>query len=193
MRNVFILMFGLLTGLSAQEVEEELAVTSEVIEAAGDGDSEGLTEAILKEADSVAIEVEVQVEESQVIEGVEINSEEIEVTSPWPAKPIIPAPEGWAFYPGPELLTRHQASVELSNGETLDLSIAPFVIKPDDSQGSKGILITEPGYSSALKGGQINTIGALLNTTTVELESKEKQVANVISNLQQLLATLPKN
>ena len=169
MRNVFILMFGLLSSLSAQEVEEESEVKSE------------------------AIEVEIQVEESQVIEGVKINSEEIEVTSPWPAKPIIPAPEGWAFYPGPELLTRHQASVELSNGETLELSIAPFVIKPDDSQEGKGILITEPGYSSALKGGQLNTIGALLSSTTTELEVKEQQVANVISKLQQLLETLPKD
>lgn len=136
--------------------------------------------------------IQIQVEKSTSISGNASDSGAIKIYTPWPAKPLATAPDGWQYVPAPTDLEDYKQKVKLSSGNTIDLSITPFVLEPV-SDGVKAIRIAEPGYDPALQYAQKNTVGTMLKKSTMELEENEKHAARAISLLQQLLSSLPHN
>ncbi len=134
--------------------------------------------------------IQIQVEKSSSVSGAADHAGAVKIYSPWPAKPISPAPAGWKFVPAPAGLKPYRTTVTLGSGSRVDLSITPFVLVPL-SDGQNAIRIAEPGYDPALHYAQKATIGTMLKKSTAELEENEKHAADVISRLQQLLSSLP--
>jgi hypothetical protein len=134
--------------------------------------------------------IQIQVERSTGTSQVASKPGAIKVYSPWPAKPLAEAPEGWQYVPAPSEIEAYKQTVKLSSGNTIDLAITPFVLEPI-RDGTKTIRIAEPGYDAALQYAQKNTLGTMLQKSTMELEENEKHAARAISLLQQLLSSLP--
>jgi len=134
--------------------------------------------------------IQIQVERSTGISDAARKSGAIKVYSPWPAKPLAEAPAGWRYVPAPSEIEAYKQTVKLSSGNTIDLSITPFVLEPVND-GVKIISIAEPGYDPDLQYAQKNTLGTMLQKSTIELEENEKHAARAISLLQQLLSSLP--
>lgn len=135
--------------------------------------------------------IQIQVEKTTGKPGVRQNNGKVKVYSPWPAKPISPPPAGWKFAPAPKGTTPYRTQVKLDSGNTLDLSITPYVLVPV-ADGRSAIKIAEPGYVAAEKFVQRNTVGAMLQQSTAEIENHEKHAADAIRRLQQLLSSLPR-
>ncbi|MBT8044230.1 MAG: hypothetical protein KJO79_04705 [Verrucomicrobiae bacterium] len=136
--------------------------------------------------------IQIQVEKATTISGPVNQSGVVKVYSPWPAKPIAPAPPGWKFVAAPVGLKPYKTNIKLGSGDTVDLSITPFVLVPI-SDGLNAIRISEPGYDPAQQYAQQDTVGTMLQKSTTELEENEKQAADAISRLQQLLSSLPQS
>ena len=134
--------------------------------------------------------IQIQVEKSTAKSGVMNKPGAVKIYSPWPAKPISPAPAGWKFVPAPAGLAPFKTTVKLSSGNTVDLSVTPFVLVPI-SDGLNAIRIAEPGYDPAQQYAQKETVGTMLQNSTTEIENNEKQAAAAIMQLQQLLSSLP--
>ena len=134
--------------------------------------------------------IQIQVEKSTGKSGAMNQPGAVKVYSPWPAKPISPAPEGWKFAPPPSGVEPFKTTVKLSSGNTVDLSVTPFVLIPI-SDGRSAIRIAEPGYDPAQQYAQKETVGTMFQNSTTELENNEKQAASAIMRLQQLLSSLP--
>lgn len=134
--------------------------------------------------------IQIQVEKSTTMSGALNKPGAVKVYSPWPAKPISPAPAGWKFAPAPAGVTPFKTTVKLSSGNTVDLSVTPFVLVPI-SDGFNAIRIAEPGYDPAQQYAQKETVGTMLQNSTTEIENNEKQAAAAIMQLQQLLSSLP--
>ncbi len=134
--------------------------------------------------------IQIQVEGSSGKSGAMNLPGAVKVYSPWPAKPLAQAPTGWKFSPAPSGLMPFKTKVKLGSGKMVDLSITPFVLVPV-SDGLRAIRIAEPGYDPAQKYAQQDTVGTMLQNSTMELENNEKQAADAIMRLQQLLSSLP--
>lgn len=147
--------------------------------------------AALPEAPRTADEgIEVRVEKSSDGAGNGNASSDIKIYSPYPAKPMT-APAGWQYVPAPDAISPFKQSVKLGTGNSVDLSITPFILVPD-SDGANIFSIREPGYDPSLNFTQQHTIGAMLRASTMQIEEHEKQAAKAISRLQQLLSSLPR-
>lgn len=134
--------------------------------------------------------IQIQVEKITGKSGAENEHHKVKIYSPWPAKPISPAPAGWKFSPAPAGLAPYRKTVVLGNGNTVPLTITPFVLVPV-SDGLNTIRIVEPGYDPAQRYNQKETVGTILQNSTAELEQNEKQAAVAIRRLQLLLSSLP--
>ena len=117
-------------------------------------------------------------------------TQEPRITAPWPAKPDQNIPNGWKLVPAPESLNDFKISVNLEDGQTVHLTMTPFVLAPRKG-GSVIAAVVEPGFDPVQFDQQEKTMGALLSSATIQLEQKEKQAAVVIDQLQQLLSSLP--
>ena len=135
--------------------------------------------------------IAIQVEKSAMNEGASKSGGSVKVYSPWPAKPMFPAPDGWKFAPAPEGMAPYRTQVKLSSGQQVSLAITPFVLIPV-TDGLNTIRIMEPGYRPDLGYVQRDTVGVMLQKSTDELRQNEKQAADSIRRLQQLLSSLPK-
>lgn len=136
--------------------------------------------------------IKITVENSTNSAGKVGDAGDIRVYSPFPAKPMSAAPEGWRYEPAPQAFQAHAQTVKLSSGATIDLSITPFVLVPS-SDGSNVFTIREPGFEPEMNFSQQHTIGAMLQASTEEIEKHEKAVAKAMTRLQQLLSSLPQN
>ncbi len=154
---------------------------------AGDAIDMGDEPALQKTADEG---IQIQVEKITGQSGAENAHHQVKIYSPWPAKPISPAPEGWKFSPAPAGLAPYRKKVVLGNGKGVPLTITPFVLVPV-SDGLNVIRIVEPGYDPARGYNQQETVGTILQNSTAELEQNEKQAAVAIRRLQLLLSSLP--
>jgi len=134
--------------------------------------------------------IHIEVEQVANASGKKSESGYIRIYSPWPAKPMSKAPDGWKYVPAPAQLQAYNQKIKLGDGTSVDLSITPFVLVPV-SDGATIIRIAEPGYHPALDLSQEKTIGSMLQKSTSEIEDNEKQAAKAISLLQQLLSSLP--
>lgn len=135
--------------------------------------------------------IQIHVEKTTGKSGVRHQKGKVKVYSPWPAKPISNPPLGWKFAPAPKGTTPFRTQVKLDSGNTVDLSITPYVLVPV-SDGRGAIKITEPGYDAVEKFAQQKTVGAMLQNSTAEIENHEKHAADAIRRLQQLLSSLPR-
>ena len=173
--------------LSAPSIKDELTAFDSVEE--GEGSSKG--QEVSPEAPQTADEgIELRVEKSTDSSGNAIESETIKIYSLSPAKPLSAAPEGWHYVPAPYAIKPHKQTVNLVGGNTIDLAITPFVLVPS-SDDTNLFSISEPGYNPSMKFSQQETIGAMLQAATMDIEKHEKQAAQAIDLLEQLLSTLP--
>ena len=173
--------------LSTPSIKEELTASDSV--EAGEDSSKG--QEAFPEAPQTADEgIELKVEKSTDSSGNAIESETIKIYSLSPAKPLAAAPEGWHYVPAPYAIKAYKQTVNLVGGNTIDLAITPFVLVPS-SDDTKLFSISEPGYNPSMKFSQQETIGAMLQAATMDIEKHEKQAAKAIDLLEQLLSTLP--
>ena len=135
--------------------------------------------------------IEIQVEKTTGKTGAKHSKGKVKVYSPYPAKPISNPPLGWKYAPAPKGTTPFRTSVKLASGNSVDLAITPYVLVPL-ADGRNIISISEPGYDAAQKYDQPDTVGAMLQSSTAEIENHEKRAAEAISRLQQLLSSLPR-
>ena len=136
--------------------------------------------------------ITVQVEKTNVTAGNRLPAGKVKIYSPWPAKPMFPAPDGWKFVPAPKGVAPYRTEAKLGSGQMISLAITPFVLVPI-TDGQNSIRIREPGFQPELGYLQHETIGVMLQKSNVDLQRNEKQVADSIRRLQQLLISLPKN
>jgi len=130
----------------------------------------------------------VDVEKLQNGKGV-IQSGEIKLLAPFPAKPLSPTPAGWkldSLADVPPL----KKEVELSPGKKITLTIRPHLLVPE-TDGATSFSITETGYNPTLGYKQKDTVGAILSRSIHQLENDSKELGTAIDNLQQLLVSLP--
>jgi hypothetical protein len=175
----------LITGKEAQGVEDKIAFGEPVT--ATDMIEQDDEPEMQKTADEG---IQIQVEKTAGKAGENNGLSAVKIYSPWPAKPIVPAPEGWKFSPAPAGLAPYRKTVVLGNGSTVPLAITPFVLMPV-SDGLNAIRIAEPGYDPIQQYTQQDTVGSILQKSTTELEQNEKQAADAIRRLQLLLSSLP--
>ena len=120
-----------------------------------------------------------------------IDSAQVKLNAPFPAKPLTQAPPGW------RLATSDSAppftrEVEIAPGSKITLTIHPHLLIPD-ADGAQVFTISEPGYNSALCYQQTATVGAILSNSIRQLDDESKQLGQAIDSLQQLLISLPKS
>jgi len=135
--------------------------------------------------------IQIQVEKSSGKSGAKQSKGAVKIDAPWPAKPISLPPAGWKFAPAPKGTQPFRTQVKLVSGNTVDLSITPYVLVPI-TDGNTSIKISEPGYEAQLQYAQKNTLGVMLQNSTAEIENHEKHAADAIQRLQQLLSSLPR-
>ena len=173
--------------LSLPSIKDELTASDSA--EAGEGSSKG--QEAFPEAPQTADEgIQVRVGKLTDSSGNTNESETIKIYSPYPAKPRSAAPEGWHYVPAPYAIKAYKQTVSLVGGNTIDLAVTPFVLVPS-SDDAKIFSISEPGYNPSMKFSQQETIAAMLQAATMEIEKQEKQAAKAIHLLEQLLATLP--
>jgi len=161
-------------------IEEDLA---EALEALDDEPSEEEEDEVVEKG------IQVQIEK---IAGKPVNGDgSVKVDAPWPAKPISTPPTGWKFALAGKGVEPFLTKVTLSNGSDVELSITPYILEPL-SDGLTSIKITEPGYQAGVGYDEENTLGIMLQNSTKEIENHEKQTAQAIERLQQLLSSLPR-
>ncbi|MBK1830363.1 hypothetical protein JIN77_06480 [Verrucomicrobiaceae bacterium R5-34] len=136
--------------------------------------------------------IEIQIEKTNAKAGAQQGGGNVKVYSPYPAKPISNPPLGWKYAPAPKGTAPFRTQVVLASGHSVDLAITPYVLIPQ-ADGRNIIKISEPGYDAAKSYNQQDTVGAMLENSTAEIENHEKQAAAAISRLQQLLSSLPRS
>ena len=135
--------------------------------------------------------IQIQIEKTASKSGQVNRKGKVKIDAPWPAKPISVPPVGWEFAPGAADSDPFRTQVKLTNGNTVDLSITPYVLVPI-ADGRSAIKIPEPGYNATLEFSQKDTLGVMLENSTAEIENHEKHAADAIQRLQQLLSSLPR-
>lgn len=143
-----------------------------------------LAEPPIPEEDGLSVDVE----KLQNGKGV-IQSGEIKLLAPFPAKPLSATPAGWkldSLADVPPL----KKEVELSPGKKITLTIRPHLLVPE-ADGATSFSISETGYNPTLGYKQKDTVGAILSRSVHQLENDSKELGTVIDNLQQLLVSLP--
>lgn len=154
------------------------------------GDESNLVEDTSKVQQTADEGIQIQVERLTGASHTENKTGTLKVYSPWPAKPLAEAPQGWRYVPAPQEIAAYKQTVKLSGGNTIDLSITPFVLEPVND-GVNIIRIEEPGYNPEQHYAQQNTVGTMLQNSAIELEENEKHTAKAIILMQQLLSSLP--
>lgn len=114
----------------------------------------------------------------------------IKLKASFPAKSLTPAPNGWILEKSGQAPAL-QREVTLRPGKTISLSILPHVLSPD-SDGANTFAVVEPGFDIAEGYRQTNTVSAILGNSVAQLDRDSLLLGNAISDLHQLLASLPK-
>lgn len=113
----------------------------------------------------------------------------VKLLAPFPPKSLMTVPAGWVLKKSSDTKPFTQ-TVDLGNGNLATLSISPFVLTPDDSQPN-AFSIREPGHLATLHYRQTETIGAILDQSTRQLEETDASLTEAINRLNQLLLSFP--
>lgn len=132
--------------------------------------------------------LEVRVQNVQPGNG-EIDTKHVRLLTPFPAKPLNPAPAGWLLKVSDEAppFTRE---VELAPGKKITLNIHPHLLVPD-ANGANVFAVPEPGFNASLGLDQSDTVAAALTHSIHKLDEDSKQLGILIDRLQQLMVSLP--
>jgi hypothetical protein len=119
-----------------------------------------------------------------------IDPKNIEIKSSFPTKALTSPPSGW------NLETSDQApaftrQVEIKPGIFISLEITPHILSPI-ADGAKIFSVTEPGYVHQKGYEQDQTVANILESSISQLETDSMKMASALSELHQLLASLPK-
>ncbi len=184
----------------AQEVDEkEIETAPQVVEIDEDSvmlsdPTDTLAEVVEETLPTYVDENEVQETPRMVIEleggGNYRRSPNLEILSPWAPKPLSKTPVGWKLIPAASIVPEYTETVKLSSNDRIQLAVRPYILIPD-TEMSRGVAVSEPGYDAALGYAQHSTVGAMLQKNQKSLESASKQANSAIDQLQALLDTLP--
>lgn len=133
----------------------------------------------------------VQVSVSSVSGKLEsLDPAEITIKTPFPAKPLAPAPSGWKLVRSEDPEAGFEQEVEIAPGTGMKLTIRPHILVPD-SDGVGTFAVIEPGYQPNLQYRQTDTVGCLLGESIRHLKADEERIGESIRRLEQLLVSLP--
>lgn len=114
---------------------------------------------------------------------------QLKLLAPWAPKPMQRAPIGWTYVPGdPE--QAYTRKIKLSSGESVSLTIIPYVLAPEKTDGVVQVL--EPGYQPERGYKQQHSVTAVLNQSSKSLEDAISTLDASISTLDELVGSLPK-
>lgn len=114
--------------------------------------------------------------------------EDIQITAPFPAKPLSETPAGWKLVRS-DKAKPFTKEVDVA-GSKLTLTIHPHILTPDDD-GLTVFSVSEPGYQAALQYQQVETVGAILQESIQQNEAESNRMKSALENLRQLLESLP--
>ena len=122
--------------------------------------------------------------------GTDVRAEDIEITTPFAAKPLGSPPAGWKLVSSPDA-TEFTENIEVAPGTWLTLSIRPHVLTPE-ADGHDVFHIAEPGFDPAHGYRQEATVGAAISSSLRQLEEDARVLGHVIDELEQILISLPR-
>ncbi|QTN31386.1 hypothetical protein HZ994_03265 [Akkermansiaceae bacterium] len=115
---------------------------------------------------------------------------QVKLKASFPAKPLSPAPDGWGLEKS-ELAPTFLEEITLRPGKTITLSIQPHILTPA-ADGIGTFAVVEPGFAVSDGYRQTNTVSAILGQSVAQLDKDSLLLGNAISDLHQLLSSLPK-
>lgn len=118
------------------------------------------------------------------------NPTDIKLAASFAPKPLSPAPAGWILKKAPDA-PRIVKQVEIRPGYSISLDIAPHILTPE-IDGAKVFAVREPGFIAADSYRQTGTVGAILKKSVAQLDEDSLKLGQAISELHNLLASLPK-
>ena len=133
--------------------------------------------------------LEIRVESVTEGTGV-IDPSQIKLKASFAPKALATPPAGWTLKKTDEAPTLVR-SVELQPGTSIALRIQPHILSPE-SDGINIFSVGEPGFDTALGYQQTQTVSAILGDSVAKLDSDALRLGNAISELHNLLASLPK-
>lgn len=118
-----------------------------------------------------------------------LETDKINLRASFPAKPLGSPPSGWQMEKT-EDAPAIKRDVELQPGTVISLDIKPHVLIPD-ADGAATFAVNEPGFDPLEKYRQRQTVSAILAKSVIQLDEDAKQLGNALSELQQILSSLP--
>ncbi len=132
--------------------------------------------------------LEIRVESIRRGTGI-LDPEKINLRASFPAKPLASPPSGWQMEKTDDA-PAIKRDVEIQPGTIISLDIKPHVLTPD-ADGANTFAVNEPGFDPLEKYQQKQTVSAILAKSVVQLDEDAKQLGNALSELQQILSSLP--
>lgn len=120
----------------------------------------------------------------------EIDPSLVKLKASFSPKALSTSPTGWALTKSndaPALVK----DVELKPGTSITLRIQPHVLSPE-ADGINVFSVGEPGFDTDLGYRQAQTVSAILGDSVAKLDNDSLRLGNAISELHNLLASLPK-
>lgn len=133
--------------------------------------------------------IEVRVESIRQGTG-KTDPSQVKLKASFPAKSLSPTPDGWILEKSGQA-PAYTKEVTLRPGTTISLSIQPHVLTPA-ADGANTFAVPEPGFAAAEGYRQSNTVSAILGNSVAQLDRDALLLGNAISDLHQLLSSLPK-
>lgn len=168
----------LITGKPPEELAEEIPILEETPELQ--------PESATKNKES-GLEIRVQ----PISKGTaKIDPSEVKLKANFAPKPLSTPPNGWSLeksHEAPPLVKE----VEIQPGTLITLRIQPHILSPN-SDGINIFSVGEPGFENALGYRQTQTVSAILGDSVAKLDNDSLRLGTVISDLHNLLASLPK-
>ncbi|MDE0835655.1 MAG: hypothetical protein OSA84_04810 [Akkermansiaceae bacterium] len=120
----------------------------------------------------------------------EIDPGKVKLKASFSAKPLSRNPDGWILEKSEQAPAFHE-EITLRPGKTISLTIRPHILAPA-SDGANTFAVVEPGFDVSEGYRQSNTVSAILENSVAQLDRDALLLGNAISDLHQLLASLPK-
>lgn len=119
-----------------------------------------------------------------------IDPGQVKLKASFPAKSLSSAPDGWILEKS-DRAPMFREVVTLRPGKTITLEIQPHILIPS-ADGASSFSVVEPGFEVSEGYRQSDTVSAILGNSVAQLDRDALLMGNAISNLHQLLASLPK-
>lgn len=119
-----------------------------------------------------------------------IDPKNIEIKSSFPTKALTPPPAGWKLETS-DHAPAFTRQVEIKPGVFISLEIIPHILSPE-ADGAKLFSVTEPGYDHRKGYEQDQSVANILESSINQLETDSIKMGSALSELHQLLASLPK-